>query len=341
MRGDRTETCSDHTAIARNVTARLGRDVFAESAQESIEGVIQHEGGRWEARLYVRDANGLLVGSRSLVSESPDCAALDAAVTLAIALTIDPDAALRSPPRAPPAPSSAAASVSLPRAPVPESSAAAAPAPSPPPPCPAPAPQPVAPPLQCPARPAEPVSPVPPAHGGALSSAAVAMRGVVAAQGLLPAPAPGVAIATEASTGGLLSATAGVLFLPEVRTSGQDFAFGLTAAWLGLCEQPWRNQVSSLAVCGKVQLGALHAVVFHTAVNTLTPDNPGDSVWASASLSLAVRLRLVGPLFGELGGEGLVPFSRNKFMIKDQPVPTFQEQWVAGFGFVGLGVSIP
>jgi hypothetical protein len=167
------------------------------------------------------------------------------------------------------------------------------------------------------------------------------MRVVVAAEGLLPAPAAGVSMATEASAGGILSATAGVLFLPEVRTSGQDFAFGLTAAWLGVCAQPWRNQVISLAACGMGELGALHAVVFHSAVNALTPDNPGDSVWASASLSLAVRLRLAGPVFGELGGEGLVPFSRNKFKIKDQPEPTFQEEWVSGLGFVGLGLSIP
>ena len=114
VRGERTETCSDGAAMARSVSARLGRDVFAESAAESIEGVIQHEGGRWEARLYVRDAHGGLVGSRTLASESPDCAALDAAVTLAIALVIDPEAAFRPPPPAEPSISPARTPVLVP-----------------------------------------------------------------------------------------------------------------------------------------------------------------------------------------------------------------------------------
>ncbi|MGA7120005.1 MAG: hypothetical protein WBY94_07910, partial [Polyangiaceae bacterium] len=93
--GERTQGCADRATIARRVVARLGREVFSESAPRSVEGVVQHEGDRWDAHLYVRDGDGSLFGSRYLSSTAPDCSALDAAVTLAIALAIDPDAVAR------------------------------------------------------------------------------------------------------------------------------------------------------------------------------------------------------------------------------------------------------
>jgi hypothetical protein len=143
-------------------------------------------------------------------------------------------------------------------------------------------------------------------------------------------------MSTEGSVGGVAAGTMGMLYLPEVRTGDQGFAFGLTAAWLGGCAEPWRTSVGSLAICGKALLGAIHSVVY-----TRPTESPGDRVWGAVSLSMSLRLRLWGPLFGELGAEALVPFWRYQFLISPELQTTFQETWVGGLGFVGLGLSIP
>jgi hypothetical protein len=326
VRGERTESCSDGAAMARNVSARLGRNVFDESAAESIEGIIQHDGGRWEARLYVRDAGGVLIGSRSLASESADCGALDAAVTLAIALAIDPDAALRSPPPVPVVAASPPPSNPLPRAvaPSPPPAIAAAPAVScPPPPRPAP--------------PCTQPTPGPPAASHSEPRlAALSARALVAPSGILPAPAGGLELAAEAFAGPVLGATAGMLFFPEVRTADQSVALGLTLASLGACARPWRTPAVDVELCAKVLVGAIHSVVY----NRLTPVSPGDQPWAANSLAGSVRLRLVGPLFAEVGGEALVTWAQYSFSVTGQSPSSLSQSRFSGFGFVGLGLSI-
>jgi hypothetical protein len=329
VRGERTESCDDGAGIARRVVARLGRDVFREGASRSIEGVVQHQGDRWDAHLYLREAGGALAGSRDLTSDAPDCEPLEAAVTLAIALAIDPDAALRplSSPEAPPPPP-----------------AAPAPAPSPPP---APALAPPPPPADStaarpPSRPNGAVRVSPPTEAlpappprAAHDGVRVTGRAVVAA-GVLPATSFGFAWSAEAPADRVFVGTAGVLYLPEVRTPARDFAFGLTTAWLGACAQGWGARPVSLAVCGKVLLGAIHAVVY-----ALEPTQPGDRLWAGASLAGQARFRIVGPLVAELGAEMVVPLTRPRFRVSGESAPVFQEAPVGVAGFAGIGVSIP
>ncbi len=105
-RDEGAERCPDGPAIARDVARRLGRDPFVTvSGAPSIEAMVHREGSAWVARLVVRDAGGALVGTREFTSTSADCTAIASAVTLGVALSIDPEAALRPPPtEAPPAP---------------------------------------------------------------------------------------------------------------------------------------------------------------------------------------------------------------------------------------------
>jgi hypothetical protein len=131
-----------------------------------------------------------------------------------------------------------------------------------------------------------------------------------------------------------------MLYLPEARTADQGFAFGLTGAWLGVCVYPWRMNAGELAFCGKALFGAIHSVVY-----TLTPEHPGDQFWMAGSLGVAAHVSLVGPLFGELGGELVAPapWTQYKFNynVGGQPQSAFQENPLSGFGFLGLGLSIP
>ena len=330
VRGERTESCDDGAAVAHRVATRLGRDVFSDAAPRSIEGVVTHDGAHWEARLYLRDARGALVGSRDLTSDAPDCEPLEAAATLAIALAIDPDAALRplpSPDAASPTAAAAPAATAAPPLalpPAPPSVPTPSSVPTPPPAHPPPAPPPEV------SRTAEPLPPQPPRNAVRVTARAVLGTGI------LPSASPGFAWSAEAPAERVLVGSAGVLYFPEVRTAARDFAFGLTAAWLGACAQAWGGRPVSLAVCAKVLLGALHAVVYQ-----LEPTEPGDRFWSGASLAGQARFRIVGPLVLEVGGELLVPITRQRFMVSGQSAPVFQESAAGVAGFAGLGVSIP
>ena len=181
---------------------------------------------------------------------------------------------------------------------------------------------------------------MPSSRGGWLNTVSFATRAVLAPPGLLASTSGGLALSTEAFAGRLVGATAGMLYLPEARTTDPRFAFGLTAAWLGVCAQPWRSRAGAMAICGKALFGAIHSVVY-----ILTPEGPGDQFWMAGSISVAVRLSLAGPLFGELGGELVAPAPwtqyRFNFTVDGQSRSAFQEKWVSGYGFVGLGLSIP
>jgi hypothetical protein len=331
VRGERTESCEDAPSIARRVSSRLGREVFTSTAPRSIEGVIQHEGAHWEAHLYVRDDKGALAGSRIIDHDGPDCGSLDSAVVLAIALTIDPEAAIR------PESSTAAGTVSPPpltpdlvppkaAVPPPAEGRVCPPAPPPPPPPPCPTQQ-----------------PCPPAPFGAgapphVESVAVTLRALFSG-GLLPGVTPGVSLAVDLPVYRALHATSGVFFLPEESTSSGQFAFGLTAAWIGPCLLPLRRPRASLAACAKLDLGAIHSVV-----KKLIPLEPGDRLWAGGSLSVEGRLRVLGPLVAEAGGELVLPIPEQQFSIQSQQGSSsslYSESPVAGVGFLALGVSIP
>jgi hypothetical protein len=313
IRGERTESCADGSAIARRVSARLGREVFTESATRSIEGVIQHEGQHWEAHIYARDEKGKLIGSRDILNDGQDCASLDAAVTLAIALTIDPEAALRPAPALAPAPASASASALAPVCPPP---------PLPAPPCPL----------------SQPCPPQPTAASPRNDPITLTARALLAG-GVLPGASPGMALAADVPAYRALHGTAGVLFLPETKDSTGNFAFGLTAAWLGPCVAPVRGVRGALSACSKVSLGAIHSVVYESGLDPTKL--AGDRFWAGGSFSLEGRLRLVGPLVAEAGAELVFPITQQKFSVQGQAKPAYDESAVAGIGFLGLGVSIP
>jgi hypothetical protein len=311
VRGERTEGCSSGAEIADSVTQRLGREVFSESARRSLEGVLTHEGDVWEVHLYVRDASGKLAGSRVLKTKGPTCEPIEAAATLAIALTIDIEGGPLSPatpsPPAPPSPPAAA-----------------------------PAEKPAASGVTAPASAPRPVERTPPSPAPSLSAVA-ALRAVVTPRGLLPAVAPGLSLAAEVPVHRVLRVASGVLYLPEQRTPDGAFAFGLTAAWLGFCfVPPDLHRVVSLSLCASAEVGTLHSVVL-----ALEPLNPGDRAWVAFSVEGALRLRIAGPLEAEAGADVIAPLTRAKFAVLERPGVVFQQSLVDLVGFVGLGLSFP
>jgi hypothetical protein len=130
--------------------------------------------------------------------------------------------------------------------------------------------------------------------------------------------------------------TVGALYLPEVHTPNGDFAFGLTAGWAGACFLPVEAPRARLSLCGMGLLGAIHSIVL-----AFEPTNPGDRIWAAVALSARVRVRVVGPLTVDVGGDAIAPLTRDDFSVMNGPNKVFQEGSTAGTVFAGLGVEIP
>jgi hypothetical protein len=99
------EACIDARALSSAVELRLGRAVFTTDAPEVIiEAHVRPANTGWHAAIAIRGADGTSIGQRELEEPAPDCRALDDALVLVVALTIDPDAAMRAPPASPPPP---------------------------------------------------------------------------------------------------------------------------------------------------------------------------------------------------------------------------------------------
>ena len=304
VRGEGAESCASQQQIEDQVIARLGRDPFSRTATRSVEASVTGGPQGFRVNLFLRDPTGAKVGSRELESDTTRCDSVESAATLAIALAIDPDAALGELSRASSAPANAPVAASPPEG------AKANREPQ-----------------------AEPPQPLAPTSSD-LPPSALAVRAGVAV-GLLPRAGPGIETAAEVAALRQLRLSIGAWWLPEERTSDREFGFGLTALGLGGCLELLGKPRANLAVCGHLWAGAIHAVVYGPS-----PAEPGAQAWAAASMAPRARFRIVGPLLVEVGAELVVPFLRTAFVVKGRPdPPLFQQAPVAAFPFLGLGAS--
>lgn len=302
VRAEGAESCANFATIVEGVIRRLGRDPFTADARRSIEGVVSRDGTRWVARLYVREADGTLEGSRELASEAEACDAIGEAVTLAMALAIDPEAAMRV------------------------AAAEAVPSPAPV------VPTPVAP-LPTPAPPVVPTGPSTPARPGVRGGLALHAVGVF---GVLPAPSAGFDITGDVFVTRRVRVSVGMLFVPEIRPPSPNdlFAFGLTSAVVRGCVDAVQSPLLSLAGCGGAFVGGVHAL--EPGRPSL---RPGQQVWGAVSAEVRATLRLVGPLVVDVGGGLVVPITRYRFFLEGSDRTLFQQPAVAASAYAGLGID--
>jgi hypothetical protein len=106
VRLEGAEECVATQPLARSVEERLGRSVFVSAADAdlSVEGRVERKNKTWRAHVEVRDPTGKLLGTRDLESAEASCESLRAPLALALAVMIDPDAALGPKPTATPTP---------------------------------------------------------------------------------------------------------------------------------------------------------------------------------------------------------------------------------------------
>lgn len=94
VRLEGAETCISTIALAQRIEDKLGRPVFVptSAAELTIEGhVAPRPGGGFVSQLSVVAPDGRVLGTRQLESPGVDCAELDDALILVIAVTLVPD----------------------------------------------------------------------------------------------------------------------------------------------------------------------------------------------------------------------------------------------------------
>ena len=310
VRGEGAGSCPDARSIAARAAERLSRNPFSETAKQSIEGSVAREGDELAAVLRLRDEAGVEHGRREIRSRQIDCVELGDAVVLAVVLTIDPNAAHADAP-APPAPTSS------PQAPP---AATEPPALG------------VCPVARCPTLP-----PCPPARCPApppLENVALAARFVFGV-GILPSFSPGAAAVGEVGAP-RVRGSFGVVYFPEVTTSDERYAFGLTTGFLGaVFAWPVASGVE-LSGTAELEIGAIHAVVFESV-----PVDPGEEWWVAGALGPRLGFLGLSPLRLELGVSMVVPLARPSFKVRGIAEPVFQSAPVGGFAYAGLGFGLP
>ncbi len=104
VRTEGTGSCTNAGDLERDVAQRLGRDPFSENAPRGIEIVMEREGSKWRARLYLRVDDSNEDAARVIESDAPQCAELGKAIALAVALALAPELPPLTPPAAEPEP---------------------------------------------------------------------------------------------------------------------------------------------------------------------------------------------------------------------------------------------
>jgi hypothetical protein len=310
VRGDGADSCSNASAIERRVIERLGRNPFTGLPSQSIELVVEHHTSGWTARLFARDPSGALIGTRELVHDGLECGPLEEAASLAIALAIDPEAALRVASSPPPSSSSPppGATVETP----------SAPSPSPPP------------------EPERRVRHVRHREPAVLPAAPVSASANAFFQaGLLPVPSIGAAVQGDVHLAGRFSVSSQAFFFPEVAAPDPNggFSFGLTGASFAGCVDAWHGQRAALSGCLGFDLGAIHAVVRDPA-----PLEPGAQFWAAGQASARFEIGLFGPVSLVARVDGIVPFIRHRFRRTAAGETVFLAPPVALTAQLGLGL---
>ena len=286
-RGDGARECITTPALAKAVEARLGRSVFVSpaAAQFMLDARIEGGPSQWSATISLQDRDGHRVGQRDLTSTEKDCRALDQSLSLMLALAIDPNATL------------AVAGTPV---------ATSLPPPAPPAPAEAPPPVAVARPVDTPVVPKLPAATAPERVATAYTEASLRVS-----FGMLPGGAvPGAEVAAMVPIHESWIARAGAAaWLPAQETGAEGgVLISQFSASLGMCGRI-RGTAAFLLLCAGMEPGLLVAsgYGFNHSIETAR------RFTLMAGPSAKVGVHLVGQLWGQLGGDLLVPIIRRQF----------------------------
>jgi hypothetical protein len=318
VRGAGAEGCPSRQELEREVSTRLGHSPFESVSSRSIEILTERTAEGYRSVVSVLDQDGKLLGRRVLVGEEPTCTPIFSATALAVALLIDPEAALSRDSRA----KEAVGRFDTDEAPAPR---AAEPPPLPPSPPPAP------PPAQSPPI----VAPPPPAPVARDDLTVVVGVDAVAAVGLVPDMAPGVDVAFHARPGRPWGFSLSALYVSKASAEAQgrtvDVSVTTFAAALTL-------SAVDTASFGVLADAGLAAGILHASVRQGQATGSGDFPFLAAGLGLRAEARVSGGLVLAARLGGVVPLVRRVLSVEDAPDELIWEQpAIGGIGSLGAG----
>lgn len=283
------EGCPAPDRVRADVAARLGYDPFARpSPTLFVEGRVRPAAPGFAVDLVFRRGDGALIGSRRL--DASDCGSLGRAAALAVAVTLDPEAALR----VPVAPPDAGAP--------PPSDAAGGPAPQ--------------------RRDGEAPPPAPAGAGpdGAPGPVWSASLRLDAAWGATPlrrlGAGPGLAVGVRLPVG--LRLGVGGWWLPE--QTDDRVGFGVAAGWVEGCAAPALGPALHLAACARLHAGAQLLRVVAEDVVGVEPLGAGEGArfWAAAGAALGLRVSLPAQLFVDVEAAARFGLVRSRTTLVEQ-----------------------
>jgi hypothetical protein len=127
--------------------------------------------------------------------------------------------------------------------------------------------------------------------------------------------------------------------LPRTAKEGLgDLDISLTRLTAALTFDALRGAGYRVLLSAGPSLGA-----FHVAVREPTPvTNPGDFLFVGVEAGLEAQLLVTSKVFVDFGAHAVVPLRRQQFLTQTITSLTLWEQpWLAGVGFLGLGARFP
>jgi hypothetical protein len=314
VRGAGAESCPSRQELEREVSARLGHSPFDSVAPRSIEILTERTAEGHRSVVSVIDRDGKLIGRRVLQDDEPSCAAIFSATALAVALLIDPEAALSRDARA----NEAVASFEVdeptrPPEPPPPSLHAASPPPT--------------------TAPAE-VIVKPPAPPLRVVRAAVVGTDVAVAVGFVPGVSPAVGIFGAGTLSSPWGLSLSALYVSSTSVSEGDKTLEVSFTTFGAAVTLAVVSTTSFRLVPDAgfMVGALHVAVLEGQ-----PADAGDHPYYGLGFGLRAEAAVIKGLFITVRAGGAVPFIRRELSERDAPTPIWRQPPVAGLASLGLG----
>ena len=315
VRGAGAEGCPSRQELEREVSTRLGHSPFESASSRSIEILTERTPEGFRSVVSVLDQDGKLLGRRVLVGEEPSCAPIFSATALAVALLIDPEAALSRDSRA----NEAVGRFDTDEAPAPR---AVEPPALPPPPSPPPAPSPPI------------VAPPPPVPAARDDLTVVVGVDAVAAVGLVPETSPGVGIGFHARPARPWGFSLDALYVSKGAAESQGRAVDVSVTTFGAALTLSAVETASVGILADA---GLSAGVLHASVRQGQALGIGDHPFLAVELGLRAEVKVADGLVLAARMGGIVPLVRRDLSVEDTEESIWQQPAIAGMGSLGAG----
>jgi hypothetical protein len=315
VRGAGAEGCPSRQELEREVSTRLGHSPFESASSRSIEILTERTPEGYRSVVSVLDQDGKLLGRRVLVGEESTCAPIFSATALAVALLIDPDAALSRDSRA----NEAVGRFDADEAPAPRAVE------PPPPPLPRSPPPAQSPPM---------VVLPPPAPAARDDLTVVVGADAVAAVGLVPETSPGVDIGFHARPARPWGFSLSALYVSKGAAEVQGRTVDVSVTTFATALTLSAVETRSLRVLGDA---GLLAGILHASVRQGQALGIGDHPFLAAGLGLRAEVRVAGGLVLAARIGGVVPLVRRDLSVDDTEETIWQQPAIAALGSLGAG----